>query len=150
MYVFFIYFSKCFDWHRISKLSPNFECLFTFCYSAWANQIQTKLKTCNIQTGLFICYKYIDQFWFTFPRPNKCCWTLNKVWKQIRYRGWLIIIWTGLNIKISIAQKVYECWSYSFAKMVTLWPGQSFWQKNSFITHLLFELCLFWYIAHSR
>ena len=27
--------------------------------------------------------------------------------------------------------------------------GQSFWQKNSFITHILFELCLFWYLAQS-
>ena len=24
-----------------------------------------------------------------------------------------------------------------------------FWQKNSFITHILFELCLFWYLAQS-
>ena len=28
--------------------------------------------------------------------------------------------------------------------------GQSFWQKNSFISHILFELCLFWYLAQSR
>ena len=27
--------------------------------------------------------------------------------------------------------------------------GQSFWQKNSFITHIVFELCLFWYLARS-
>ena len=25
-----------------------------------------------------------------------------------------------------------------------------FWQKNRFITHILFELCLFWYLAHSQ
>ena len=24
-----------------------------------------------------------------------------------------------------------------------------FWQKNSFITHILFELCLFWYLLQS-
>ena len=34
-------------------------------------------------------------------------------------RGWVIIIWTGLNIKIGI-------------------------------THILFELCLFWYLAQSK
>ena len=28
--------------------------------------------------------------------------------------------------------------------------GQLFWQKNSFITHILFELCLFWYLAQSK
>ena len=27
---------------------------------------------------------------------------------------------------------------------------ESFWQKISFITHILFELCLFWYLAQSR
>ena len=25
-----------------------------------------------------------------------------------------------------------------------------FWQKNSFITYILFELCLFWYLAQFR
>ena len=25
-----------------------------------------------------------------------------------------------------------------------------FWQKSRFITHVLFELCLFWYLAHSQ
>ena len=40
-------------------------------------------------------------------------------------RGCLIIIWTGLNIKIGIVQKVNEWPSCPFAK-------------------ILFELCLFW------
>ena len=53
----------------------------------------------------------------------------------------------GLNIKIDIAQKVYELWNSSFAKFL---PWRLFWQKNSFITHILFELCLFWYLAHSQ
>ena len=26
---------------------------------------------------------------------------------------------------------------------------REFWQKSSFITHILFELCLFWYLAQS-
>ena len=33
-------------------------------------------------------------------------------------RGWVIIIWTGLNIKIDIVQKIYEWSSCSFAKMI--------------------------------
>ena len=36
-YVWFISYSKCSNWRQISKLSLNFGCLFTFCYSAWAN-----------------------------------------------------------------------------------------------------------------
>ena len=51
----------------------------------------------------------------------------QKSWTEVTYsnidlansRGWVIIIWTGLNIKIGI-------------------------------THILFELCLFWYLAGSR
>ena len=27
--------------------------------------------------------------------------------------------------------------------------GESFWQKDSLITHILFELCLLWYLAQS-
>ena len=27
--------------------------------------------------------------------------------------------------------------------------GESFWQKDSLITHILFELCLSWYLAQS-
>ena len=27
---------------------------------------------------------------------------------------------------------------------------ESFWQKNSLVTHILFELCLFLYLAHSQ
>ena len=27
----------------------NFGCLFTFCYSIWANKIKNKLQTCNLQ-----------------------------------------------------------------------------------------------------
>ena len=42
-----------------------------------------------------------------------------------RSRGWVIIIWTGLNIKIGIAQKVYELWNCSFAKMIVP-SGESF------------------------
>jgi hypothetical protein len=33
-------YSKCYNWHRISKLSLNFGCLFTFCYLDSANSIK--------------------------------------------------------------------------------------------------------------
>ena len=35
-------------------------------------------------------------------------------WEENISRGCLIIIWTGPNIKIGIAQKVYELWSWFF------------------------------------
>ena len=49
--------------------------------------------------------------------------------------GCPIIIWTGLNIKIGIAQKVYELWNCSFAKMIVL---------QSLTKAIIFEL--FYYI----
>ena len=63
-------YSKCFNWRQISKLSSTFGCLFTFCYSAWATLIKTKLQNCNWQTGQFISYKYVNQFWLNLPHPN--------------------------------------------------------------------------------
>ena len=70
-YVRFISYSKCPDCCWILKLSSNFECLFPFCYSAWANQIKTKFQTCNLQTSQSISYKYVNQFWLN-PNPT---WT---------------------------------------------------------------------------
>ena len=61
-YVRFMSYSKCYNWRGISKLSSNFGCLFTFCYSAGANLLKTKLQTCNLQTGQSISYKYVNQF----------------------------------------------------------------------------------------
>ena len=66
----FITYSKCSNWGRISKLSSNFGSLFTFCYSAWGNQIKTKLQTCNLRTGQFISYKYVSQFWLSLTHPS--------------------------------------------------------------------------------
>ena len=40
----------------------NLDVYLTFCYSAWANQIKTKLQTCNLQTGQSRSYKYVNQF----------------------------------------------------------------------------------------
>ena len=47
---------------EVFKLVSNFGCLFTFCFSAWTNLLETKLQTCNLQTGLAISYKYVNQF----------------------------------------------------------------------------------------
>ena len=41
-----------------------------------------------------------------------------EVGNKVSLRGCLIIIWTGLNIKITIIQKAYEWTSCPFAKMI--------------------------------
>ena len=43
-YVWFISYSKCSNWHWISKLASNFGCLFTFCYLDGANSIKTDFQ----------------------------------------------------------------------------------------------------------
>ena len=44
VYVRFISYWKCSNWHRISKLSSNFGCLFTFRYLDGANSIKSDCK----------------------------------------------------------------------------------------------------------
>ena len=72
-------------------------------------------------------------------------WYLN-IDFVLRSRGWCIKFATGLNIIISLVQKVYEWPGCYFAKMILqcIAMGGSFWQKNSLIFHMLFELCLLW------
>ena len=60
--------------------------------------------------------------------------------------GWSPKFATGLNVVISIEQKIYEWPDCSFVKMMY----SSFWQKESLPTLILFELCLLWYLAQSR
>ena len=71
IYAWIISHSKYSNWHWISKLSSNFGCLFTLCYSARANSIKTKLQTCNLQTGQSIRNKYVNQFWLNLLHPNR-------------------------------------------------------------------------------
>ena len=55
-YVRFISYSRCSIWRRISKLSSNFGCLFTFCYLDGANSIKTDLHISNLWIGWFVSY----------------------------------------------------------------------------------------------
>ena len=55
--VWFISYLKCSNWRWLSKLSPNFKCLFTFCYLDGANSIKTDLNICNLCTSQFASYK---------------------------------------------------------------------------------------------
>ena len=69
--------------------------------------------------------------------------------KMALNRGCLIIIWTGLNYLNGHSSK--SIW----ATKLVFWQndspiGESFWQKDSLITHTLIELCLFWNLAQSK
>ena len=57
IFVRFISYLKCSNWHQISKLSMNSGCLFTFCYLDGANSTKTDLHICNLWTGQFVTYK---------------------------------------------------------------------------------------------
>ena len=39
--------------------------------------------------------------------------------------------------------KLFFCQNYCLIR-------GSFWQNDSLVTHILYELCLFWYLAHSQ
>ena len=58
--------------------------------------------------------------------------------------GCPIIIWTGLNIKIGIVQKVYKWWSCSFAKMIP-WVDNRFGKRTAssliyFLNYVYFDI----------
>ena len=57
--VWFMFYSICFNWHRISKLLMNFGCLFTFCYLDGVNTIKTDLQICSLWTGQLEVKNYV-------------------------------------------------------------------------------------------
>ena len=59
-------------------------------------------------------------------------------------RGWCIKFATGLNPKIGHSSKSIKVIKLSFCQNDPP-MGESFWRKDSLITFILFELCLFWY-----
>ena len=48
---------------------------------------------------------------------------------MIKSRDWFPKFVNGLNIKIDIAQKVYELWTYSFAKIIVP-SGENFGKRT--------------------
>ena len=64
-------------------------------------------------------------------------------------RGWFPKFATGLNIIIGCRSKSIWVTRLLFCQNDSpIWG--SFWQKDSLITHILFELCLLWYLAQSQ
>ena len=60
---------------------------------------------------------------------------------SIDYRDWSLKFETGLNIIIGIVQKTVRVTKLFFCQNDVL-LGESFWQKDSLVTLILFELCL--------
>ena len=75
---------------------------------------------------------------------------LLNVCRTLKSRDWFPKFANGLNIKIDIVHKVC-IWvtKVSFCQNDPI-IGESFWQKNSLVTLVYFELCLFWYFANSQ
>ena len=67
----------------------------------------------------------------------------------ISHRGWYPKFATGLNNIIRHSSKSIWLTNLLFCQNDS--PiRRSFWQKDSLITHILFELCLLWYLAQSQ
>ena len=69
-----------------------------------------------------LCMYFKEQYFYgillAYWDLCKCNKIVLRIVDMYLTRGWVIIIWTGLNIKIGIAQKVYEFWNCSFVKMI--------------------------------
>ena len=63
-----------------------------------------------------------------------CCLPLLNI-------GCLIIIWTGLNVKIRIVQKVYKWWIWSFSKMIP-WLGNHFGKRSDLSLVYFLKYCI--------
>ena len=127
---------------------PVFELTLASLTAIWVEQNQ-----CPLHQSILLTMRYhffLHYGWFFQNLGKKAVRTFMHTTVCISVRGWVIIIWTGLNIKIGITQKV-SIWVMKLSFCQNDYPiREEFWQKISFITHILFELCLFWYLAQSR
>ena len=87
-------------------------------------------------------------FWFSIMEK---LWDLaqeNLVNICTRYRVSHSYLDRAKNKKVGIVQSI-QVMKLFFCQNDSL-MGQSFWQNTSSVTHIPFELCLFWYLAQSR
>ena len=66
------------------------------------------------------------------------------------YRDWFPKFENWQNIKIGIVQKIQEWPSCSFAKMILQLWGHFDKKTPWSLIYILYEQCLFWYLAHSQ
>ena len=90
--------------------STLFYIAHTFSIYCSAIQSAIELQICTV------CYALNGQIFLQKWLTQWLRWGVLTQFETIR--GCLIIIWTGLNIKIGIIQKVYEWSSCPFAKMI--------------------------------
>ena len=123
--------------YLLSEVIPSQGLIFS-CYAKFYTL--STISSCSSQPFTQIKNKMVHGIFVCMP---------SKTWNIRQYRGWCIKFVTGLNITIGIVQKVYEWSSCPFAKNDS--PiRESFWQNNSLVTHILFELCLLWYLVQSQ
>ena len=133
---------------------------FSWCISAWISQQPLDLEvprsiycfmdkiSCTHRTLNSICVALCKEIQIIYRLFLVNCNLLHvpRILFQLassvggRVINWIIgcpiIIWTGLNIKISKVQKVYEWWSCSFAKMIP-------WLNNHFVKISAWSLIYF-------
>ena len=96
--------------------------------------------------GYYRCWRSIFFFAFFSLLQQKmhanCNCTLCK--------GWSPKFATGLNVIIGIDQKNIWVTRLFFCQNDVLLFSGSFWQKDSLVTLILYELCPLWYLAQSQ
>ena len=73
-------------------------------------------------------------------------WTPLLKWKHTANRGWVPKFATGLIHQIRHSSKIMKVIKLSFGQNDPP-MRELFWQNNSLVTHILFELCSIWYIS---
>ena len=97
-------------------------------------------------TILFWIHQVRKLFKFSFPLCNENLNSFLTRWGNYSRRGNYSreeTIWGN-----TVVQKV---WVTKLVFCINDSPiGGSFWKKDSLITHIIFDLCLFWYLADSK
>ena len=98
----------------------------------------------NLTNGAMKNLRYVRHYYNLLLIWNRS-WILT-----LQCRDWFPKFANGLNVIIDIVQKVYEWSSCPFAKMI-LQLGGHFDRKTPWsLIYVLYEQCLFWYLAHSQ
>ena len=124
-----------------------------------AQKFQKHLQLQSYQSLTEFDEKYrfwtFDEFWSL----ESFCFDISiwQLYPEPNYTLWLRLNYYRLIPKICEWAKYQNRYSSKSIWVMKLFFCQTdrpirgeIWQKDSFITHILFELCLFWYLAHSQ
>ena len=119
-------FKRCLTWlSKVAEILKNYcpwcgkTTIFVERYKA--NAVEFLVRSWVRWTYSLLCIAYLLSV--------SCAFKVTITVTIIRNIGCPIIIWTGLNTKIGIVQKVYEGWSCSFAKMIP-WLDNHFGKRS--------------------